>query len=62
MTREEPINQLTRDRMHSALAMTHHIQTRILQVMEKGRVSAGVAIEVRKIAEAVSASFKEAAE
>jgi hypothetical protein len=57
----EKYSQIT-DRMQSALAMTHHIQTRILGTVATGRVSVGVAKEIDALAKDIAAQFAMAAQ
>jgi hypothetical protein len=49
------------DRMQSALAMTHHIQMRIIQCMGRRRVSPGMADDVAAMCKAISENFSHAA-
>lgn len=46
------------DAMQTALAMTHHLQTRILQCTIRGKVSPNIAEEIQKICDQIAENFK----
>jgi len=51
------MSNITEDRMQTALAMTHHIQMRILGAMINGKVSSVVSRDVADMCNGISEVF-----
>jgi hypothetical protein len=53
---------IVKERMKSALAITHHIQMRIAGAIASGRVNNGVAAEIAKLSEEITDQFLRASQ